>query len=208
MDTVIADFEMFLKIKLDERYKYTKGSIIPPDGCVTAMSGKQQGNLAMDTPARLQYCWLGLILYVGQLQKMGEKRRRPNLARWKDQGLYWREVCSRCYLCILAEQYIILWVKYEVLKIKVCRGYVSCYYRKGIKNFKTTTNVSTYLMLDKFQWYDFWEFAALITNFEIVSLLVFCFGNTYYLQWIGRQLGVLWQKLGYIWVYSTGVQVS
>ena len=26
MDTVIADFEMFLKIKLDERYKYTKGS--------------------------------------------------------------------------------------------------------------------------------------------------------------------------------------
>ena len=56
MDTVIADFEMFLKIKLDERYKYTKGSIIPPDGCVTAMIGKQQGNLAMDTPARLQYC--------------------------------------------------------------------------------------------------------------------------------------------------------
>ena len=66
MDTVIADFEMFLKIKLDERYKYMKVSMIPPDGCVTVMSGKQQGNLAMDTPARLQYYGLGLILYVGQ----------------------------------------------------------------------------------------------------------------------------------------------
>ena len=55
MDTVIADFEMFLKIKLDERYKYMKVSMIPPDGCVTVMSGKQQGNLAMDTSARLQY---------------------------------------------------------------------------------------------------------------------------------------------------------
>ena len=53
MDTVIADFEMFLKIKLNERYryKYMKVSMIPPDGCVTVMSGKQQGNLAMDTSA-------------------------------------------------------------------------------------------------------------------------------------------------------------
>ena len=66
MDTVIADFEMFLKIKLDERYKYMKVSMIPPDGCVTVMSGKQQGNLAMDTSAGLQYYGFGLILHVGQ----------------------------------------------------------------------------------------------------------------------------------------------
>ena len=65
MDTVIADFEIFLKIKLNERYKCI-GSMIPPDGCVTVMSGKQKGNLAMDTPTRLQYYGLGLILYVGQ----------------------------------------------------------------------------------------------------------------------------------------------